>query len=131
MKKSQIIKNFNTIISEFLEQIAPNIGHTYFHSFSLLIKINCTEPIQQFIKYIHNSEEPLAEYINTKNEAYFQNTDNHKEYINTIDNSNMILFEIIKLQDTYSKLDMESKDNFWDILQALLQLSNEYLKAKS
>jgi hypothetical protein len=43
----------------------------------------------------------------------------------------MILFEIIKLQDTYSKLDMESKDNFWDILQALLQLSNEYLKAKS
>ena len=84
MKKSQIIKNFNTIISEFLEQIAPNIGHTYFHSFSLLIKINCTEPIQQFIKYIQNSEEPLAEYINTKNEAYFQNTDNHKEYINIL-----------------------------------------------
>ena len=129
MKKSQIIKNFNTTVSEFLEQLAPNIGITYFHSFSVLIKVNCTEPIQQFTKYIHHSEKPLSDYITTRNEAYFENTDNHKEYINTIDDSNIILMEILKAKDIYLKLDKESKDNFWDILQVLLFLSNEYKKS--
>ena len=131
MKKSQIIKNFNTTVSEFLEQLSPNIGIAYFHSFSVLIKVNCTEPIQQFIKYIHHSEKPLAEYITTRNEAYFENTENHKEYINTIDDSNMILMEILKAKDIYLNLNKESKDNFWDILQVLLFLSNEYRTSKS
>jgi hypothetical protein len=36
------------------------------------------------------------------------------------------LMEIIKLQGIYTQLNKESKDNLWDILQALLQLSKEY-----
>ena len=131
MKKSQIIKNFNTTVSEFLEQLAPNIGIAYYHSFAVLIKVNCTEPILQFIKYIHHSEKPLEEYISKRNEEYFENTDNHTEYISTIENSNLILMEILKAKDIYIKLNQESKDNFWDILQVLLFLSNEYKNAKS
>lgn len=126
MKRSQIIKNFNNILYDFLEQLAPTIGHTYYHSYSILIRINCTEPIQQFNKYIDNSEKPLAEYINTKNEEYFENVDNHKDYIKTVENSDNILLELIKFQGIYSKLDEESKDNFWDILKALLYLSQQY-----
>jgi hypothetical protein len=34
--------------------------------------------------------------------------------------------EIIKLKGIYTQLNKESKDNLWDILQALLQLSKEY-----
>jgi hypothetical protein len=37
--------------------------------------------------------------------------------------------EILKAKDIYLKLDKESKDNFWDILQVLLFLSNEYKKS--
>lgn len=131
MKKSQIIKNFNVIIYDFLEQLAPSIGSAYYHSYSILIRINCTEPIQQFIKYIDNSEKPLSEYINTKNEEYFENADNHKDYIKTVENSDNILMEFIKFQGVYSKLDKESKDNFWDILKALLYLSQQYKTAIS
>ena len=39
--------------------------------------------------------------------------------------------EILKAKDIYLNLNKESKDNFWDILQVLLFLSNEYLTSKS
>ena len=39
--------------------------------------------------------------------------------------------ELIKFQGVYSKLDKESKDNFWDILKALLYLSQQYKTATS
>lgn len=122
MNKVDIIKNFNLILGDFLQQISPIIGTTYHHYFTKLIKINAVEPIKLFSYYVHNSEKPLATYIETRNESYFENTDNHMDNI-TSENA---LMEIIKLQGIYSKLNKESKDNLWDILQALLQLSKEY-----
>ena len=122
MNKVDIIKNFNLILGDFLQQISPIIGTTYHHYFTKLIKINAVEPIKLFSYYVHNSEKPLATYIETRNESYFENTDNHMDNITT-ENA---LMEIIKLQGIYSKLNKESKDNLWDILQALLQLSKEY-----
>ena len=122
MNKVDIIKNFNLILGDFLQQISPIIGTTYHRYFTNLIKINAVEPIKLFSYYVHNSEKPLATYIETRNESYFENTDNHMDNI-TSENA---LMEIIKLQGIYSKLNKESKDNLWDILQALLQLSKEY-----
>ena len=130
MKKSEIIKNFNSIVCEFLEQLSNVISPNYYNSFVILIKINSVEPIKQFINYVHNSEKPLVEYIKTRNDIYFENIDNIKNSINNIDNSQIILSEIIKLHEIYLKLNIESKDNIWCILQALLQLSNEYLISK-
>lgn len=126
MTKADIIKNFNSILSDFLKQVSPIIGTTYHHQFTQLIKINCVDPIINFSYYVHNSEEPLATYIETRDESYFKNTNNHKKHIDELTNSNNTLMEIIKLQGIYSQLNKESQDNVWDIFQALLQLSKEY-----
>jgi hypothetical protein len=125
MDKVDIIKNFNSILGDFLKQISPMVGTTYHHYFTKLIQINAIEPIRLFSYYVHNSEKPLATYIETRNEEYFENTDNHKKYMNN-DTSENALMEIIKLKGIYTQLNKESKDNLWDILQALLQLSKEY-----
>jgi hypothetical protein len=125
MDKVEIIKNFNSILGDFLKQISPMVGTTYHHYFTKLIQINAIEPIRLFSYYVHNSEKPLATYIETRNEEYFENTDNHKKYMNN-DTSENALMEIIKLKGIYTQLNKESKDNLWDILQALLQLSKEY-----
>jgi len=125
MDKVDIIKNFNSILGDFLKQVSPMVGTTYHHYFTKLIQINAIEPIRLFSYYVHNSEKPLATYIETRNEEYFENTDNHKKYMNN-DTSENALMEIIKLKGIYTQLNKESKDNLWDILQALLQLSKEY-----
>jgi len=123
MSKVETIKNFNLILGDFLQQVSPIIGTTYHHYFTQLIKVNCIEPIKIFSHYVYNSEKPLVKYIETRDEEYFVKTENHMDSIN---NSNMALFEIIKLQGIYCQLDKESKENVWCILQALLQLSKEY-----
>ena len=123
MSKVETIKTFNAILADFLQQVSPIIGTSYHHYFTQLIKVNCVEPIKIFTYYVFNSEKPLVYYIETRNEEYFVQTENHMDQINK---SNMDLFEIIKLQGIYSELDRESKDNLWGILQALLQLSKEY-----
>jgi hypothetical protein len=125
MNKVDTIKNFNSILGDFLQQISPIIGTTYHVYFTKLIKINAIEPIRIFSYYVYNSEKPLATYIETRNESYFDNTDNHKKYMDKVTSENALM-EIIKLQGIYTQLNKESKDNLWDILQALLQLSKEY-----
>lgn len=130
MNKAELIKNFNLILGDFLQQISPIIGTTYHHYFNQLIKANALLPIQYFIYYVHNSEKPLVTYIETRDESYFNNTDNHKEHIEGTQYSETALMEIIRLQGIYTQLSKESKDNVWDILQALLHLSKEYITLK-
>jgi hypothetical protein len=127
--KVDIIKNFNSILGDFLKQVSPMVGTTYHHYFTKLIQMNAIEPIRLFSYYVHNSEKPLATYIETRNEEYFENTDNHKKYMDKVTSENALM-EIIKLKGIYTQLNKESKDNLWDILQALLQLSKEYLSFK-
>ena len=122
MSKVETIKTFNLILADFLQQVSPIIGTSYHHYFSQLIKVNSVEPIKIFTYYVHHSDKPLIQYIETRDEEYFVKTENHMDEINK---SNMDLFEIIKLQGIYSELDRDSKDNLWGILQALLQLSKE------
>lgn len=127
MNKIEIIKNFNLILGDFLQQVSPIIGTTYHRYYNQLIKANAILPVQYFINYVHQSEKSLVKYIESRDETYFENTDNHKKHIGGTKDADTALMEIIRLQGIYSQLSEESKDNVWDILQALLQLSNEYL----
>jgi hypothetical protein len=115
------VKEFNKVFKSFLKQIIPTIGKMYYYKFKLIIKCNSILPIEQFIINVV----PLREKILCRDETYFINTDNHKEHIN---NDQEILSEVLRLQDIYFKLDDVSKENIWNILQALLILSEEHLQ---
>jgi hypothetical protein len=115
------VKEFNKVFKSFLKQIIPTIGKMYYYKFKLIIKCNSMMPIEQFIINVV----PLREKILNRDESYFINTDNHKEHIN---DDQEILSEVLRLQDIYFKLDDVSKENIWNILQALLILSEEHLQ---
>jgi hypothetical protein len=115
------VKEFNKVFKSFLKQIIPTIGKMYYYKFKLIIKCNSMLPIEQFIINVV----PLREKILNRDESYFINTDNHKEHIN---DDQEILSEVLRLQDIYFKLDDVSKENIWNILQALLILSEEHLQ---
>lgn len=127
MNKVEIIKSFNAILGNFLIQVTPIIGTTYNYYFNKIITTNALLPIQYFINYVHNSEKPLTTYIESRDENYFTNTDDHKNHLVESIYAETALMEIIRLRGIYSQLSDESKNNVWNILQALLQLSNEYL----
>jgi hypothetical protein len=114
------VKEFNIIFKSFLKQIIPRIGKIYYFKYKLLVKCNSLMPIEQFIINVL----PLREKIMNRDESYFVNNDNHKDHIN---NDQELLNEVLRLQDIYFTLDDESKSNIWNILQALLVLSDEHL----
>lgn len=115
------IQQFNEILDSFLIQVAPLVGSTYHNKFEQIIKYNSVLPIEQFLVYAL----PLREKILSRDETYFQNTDNHTD---SIGERNDILSEILRLQNIYCKLDDRSKSNVWDIFQAMLILGEEYIK---
>ena len=117
------IKDFNEILSGFLIQLSPIIGSTYASKFNSIIKYNAILPIEQFCCHAL----PLRDKIINKDESYFVNIDkNNNDIKNDVDSLN----EILKLKDIYVKLNEESKSNIWDIFQALLVLSEEYVTIK-
>jgi len=121
---SEIIKQFNEILSSFLIQLGPRIGSCYNAKFEQIIKYNSILPIEQFLVYAL----PLRDKIKNRDETYFIDNDNHKEHI--ADDVNT-LNEILRLQNIYSELNEESKKNVWDILQAMLILGEEYIIIKN
>ncbi len=118
------IKQFNEILDSFLIQVSPLVGTTYHYQFQQIVKMNFSLPIEQFLIYAL----PLRDKILTRDESYFYNNDNHKENIG--ENTNTIN-EILRLQNIYSELDKTSRDNVWDIFQAMLILAEEYFKLNS
>jgi hypothetical protein len=128
------IKLFNSILESFLLQTATIVGSTYHHYFVKLIKVNAPVPINYAITNLI----VFKDQILSKNEDYFNNETN---YINNLNNLNNLtdgiintdntLSEIMRLKDIYYKLDTDSKENVWSILQALLQLTIEYCELKN
>ena len=51
MNKTEIIKNFNSILSNFLQQVSPLVGPKYHSKFNLLIRVNAILPIQRFSEF--------------------------------------------------------------------------------
>lgn len=115
------VKDFNEIFKSFLKQIIPSIGKMYYYKFELAIKCNCLMPIEEFIINVL----PVSEKIINRDETYFINNDNHREHIK---GDKEVLNEILRLQDIYFSLDDESRNNIWDILNALVILSREHLQ---
>lgn len=116
---TDIVIQFNDILTNFLIQMSPFIGSTYATQVESILKYNSLLPIEQFIIYAI----PLRDKILNKDETYFTDNNNCK----TVTDDALIISEILKLQNIYYKLDDESKSNVWDILQALLLLSDEYV----
>ena len=128
MSISEKIKTFNNLVESFLKQVSPIIGTSYHHYFLKLIKFNAVMPIQNFIYYAI----PLKEKILNRDESYFNNPENHEKDANeaaSFVQSNP-LDEIIRLQGIYQQLSDESKENVWDMTQAMLIIAMEYIELK-
>ena len=125
------IKSFNMIIESFLSQTSELVGTTYYTYFKKVTKVNSLIAIENGIHFML----PHRNKIFNKDESYFNDDD---ALINELNSSKLtnkytsdqILNEIFRLKDIYYKLDNESKDNVWNILQALTQLMIEYCDIK-
>ncbi len=119
---SNVIIQFNEILSSFLIQITPLVGSTYHNNIQKIVKYNSALPIENFLYYaIEYREKILA-----RDDTYFFNDDVIISGIVREDK----LDEIFQLKNIYIYLDQTSKDNVWDILQALLILGEDYIKIK-
>ena len=117
----QIINQFNDILLSFLIQLSPLIGTIYSNKFEQIIKINSILPIEKFLVYAL----PLRDKIISKDETYFtENINNNKL---DLDSNEFNITDILQLKDIYSNLDNDSKDNVWNIFNALLVLGEEYI----
>lgn len=150
---SDIIKNFNSIFESLLIQLSPVIGSTLSNNFQTIIKYNAIIPIEQFLIYAL----PIRDKIINRDESYFINENNQdilddkikksSDFKKSLDLSEKVfnndedddaslnkyknaINEILRLQNIYEHLDIESKNNIWDIFNALLILGEEYIKIK-
>lgn len=126
MNKTEIIKNFNSILSNFLQQVSPLVGPKYHSKFNLLIRVNAILPIQRFSEFGLKHKTKIME----KDPDYFLNENTYKSDVEQHygDESEEYLNEILQLKDVYLGVDDDSKENIWSILQALLLLAEEYMK---
>lgn len=118
----EIIKNFNEILESFLVQLKPVIGGKYHRKFTIATKLNSGIALERFLVYAL----PLRDQILNRNEQFFTKED-HSNMVEDKDDFN----EIMNLKDIFVKLDDKSKDNVWDIFQALLVLGEDYIRTKS
>lgn len=125
MNKVEIIKNFNNILSDFLNQISPLIGNSYYNKFTMIIKLNALYPIKRFTTYALDHEDQIMQ----KNPEYFMDDNIYKDEIekNYGDDSEIYMDRILQFKEIYNKVDSDSKENLWSIIQALVLLSKEYL----
>jgi len=131
MSIAEKIRTFNDLVESFLKQISPIIGTSYHHYFTKLIKFNAVMPIKNFIYYVFNEEKPLKQKILDRDESYFTNVDNHADEAKKVtDATSDPLDEIIRLKGIFEKLSNESKDNVWDMTQAMLIIAMEYMELK-
>lgn len=126
------IKEFNSIVESFLLQTSELVGTTYYTYFKQLIKANSLIAIENGIQFML----PHKDKIFSKDESYFCDNIEFTNQINTTPilqkcSNDQILNEIFKLKDIYYKLNDESKENIWDILQALTCLMIEYCQIKN
>lgn len=117
-----IINEFNDIIIALLTQLCQFTGIAYLKQFKKIIKYNSLMPIEQFLV----NALPLRQKILDRDETYF----NKNDYHNILKDDTNTLNEILKLKDIFNNLDNASKNNIWDFFQAMLFLSEEFLKNK-
>ena len=99
------------------------------NNFSMLTKYNSVMPVEQFAINVL----PVKEMILTKNDSFFLATEFVKEFDGEFlvpSSKEQAMQELFRLKDIYLQLDSESKKNMWDFFEALVHISEEYVKAK-
>jgi hypothetical protein len=124
MSKAEVIKKFNSIVTDLLDQVSPLLGKKYCIYFSQLIKVNSILPIKNFVAYGIQHKE----IIMNRNPDYFLNDDTYKTDVKEYygDRADDKLMEILDFKKIYTTIDDGSKENLWDIVIALLLLAEEY-----
>ena len=124
MLQKEIIKKFNDITKDLLNDMKGIIGSSYSFKFNMISRVNSSLPIQKFNVNVLK----FKKYILEKNPEYFTNesiiinelkdfSDNEKEYY---------MNEYYYLKNIYENIDNQSKDNLWDILIVLTYLCENY-----
>lgn len=111
-----VIKQFNLIVEDLLKQTTYLIGTKYLYNFKILIQFNSILPIEKFTSTLY----PYKERIMNKDIDFFINKDIEFNGYNNI-NTN----DIIDLKNIFINIDEDSKENIWEILQALILLCEE------
>ena len=128
MNKVEIIKKFNGIIESLLTQVSPLIGTKYLLYFKNIVKCNSILPIKKFSDHVLQSKDQILE----RNPDYFLDEGFYNKKVEEVyghkGNTDWYLNEILHLKTVYLAVDSDSKDNIWDILNALVILSEDYLK---
>jgi hypothetical protein len=119
---SNVIVQFNEILSSFLIQVVPIVGSTYYNNIQKIVKYNSALPIENFLYYAIECRDKIM----SRDESYFLDD----ELIKTSIEREEKLDEIFKLKNIYMFLDDTSKNNVWEIFQALLILGEDYIKIK-
>ena len=115
--RTEKIKSFNMIIEDFLKQTTPLVGTSYYFYFSKLVKANATLPIKYATEHLIKYKDKIL----TKDITYFNDPNTYSQQLNELQqsySSNDIMYEILRLKEIYYKINEESRDNVWDILQA-------------
>lgn len=121
-KKQKYSNKFNTILKQLLDDTKSIVGTTYLVNFNLVLMFNQELPIQTFCKYCLKYKEQIL----SKDPEYFLNTDLYERELSDNDDKSYYLNEILNLKEIYTNIDDESRDNLWDILEALVVLSEKY-----
>ncbi len=119
---TNIIKQFNNIVEDLLNQTTYLIGSKYLYNFKILIQFNSVLPIDKFTSTML----PYKKYIMNKDEKFFMSSEIEFAGYNNIGYS-----DIIDLKQIFTNINEESKENIWEILQALIMLCEDRSKYKS
>jgi len=119
---SNVIVQFNEILSAFLIQVVPIVGSTYYNNIQKIVRYNSALPIENFLYYAIECRDKIM----SRDESYFLDDELIKSSIEREEK----LDEIFKLKNIYVYLDEISKNNVWEFFQALLILGEDYIKIK-
>ena len=108
---NNIIKEFNDISIDFLNQTSSLVGSSYLYKFKLMTRFNSIFAIDLFIQRVL----PLKHKIIERDETFFLNNNVDDDYMD----------DVIGIKHVYHTLDYESKENIWDMVLALVYLAEE------
>ncbi len=111
---NNIIKDFNQISVDFLEQTSKIAGIKYLTKFKLMTRINSVYAIDRFIVNVL----PYKQFIIDKDELFFLNKEVSEDFVKDVE----------WIKDVYFQLDDASKENIWNIVLALVCLAEERKK---
>ena len=140
-KKANIIKTFNKQSLDLISQMVKIIGDSELvnlkSKFSMIIRVNSTKPIKEFVTHIYKYKEKIT----NKNDSFFitnKDTIYNNKNINLVNNvlenkntdENIDFVKSLKLDQVWNDLSEKSKNNIWDYFNILIILAEKYIEYK-